>query len=406
MHGLSAHNATNGTDADFLWGVNIGGWLILESWMNKDMFEGTSAVDQWTFDSRTDRDPLPLLRNHWKTWFTEEDVINIKKWGFNALRIPIGYWAFNTLGAPYKKDQQQHHLDEAIRWSRTHGLKVWVVHHGVPGSQNGFDNSGHKGSVHWLDENYQSSINILSQMASKYGSGNFSDVVVGLELANEPISWKLDDGTGNEFDQIKKWTRDAYAAVRKASTNHKLRIIMHDAFKGPSEWTDVGGNINEGTNVKKAPFGIDTHLYQNQESSDSELSNEQHIQKACQYSKTSLLPQSPSQNLPVYVGEFSFANNICVWPSGKTAGQNSCNGEPGCQCANEVDPGQYAPYTRDAVRKWNEAQYLTYHKHAQGTFVWAYKGPGEWGLKNAMAAGTLPNPISDLSKYKYPNICG
>ena len=53
--------------------------------MNSDMFKNTSAYDQWTFDSRTDVDPVPLLEQHWSSWFTEQDVIQIKNWGFNAL---------------------------------------------------------------------------------------------------------------------------------------------------------------------------------------------------------------------------------------------------------------------------------------------------------------------------------
>ena len=80
----SSGNATNGTNSDFLYGVNIGGWLILESWMNQDIFKNTSAYDQWSFDTQKNVDPLPELKRHWSSWFTEQDVVQIKKWGFNA----------------------------------------------------------------------------------------------------------------------------------------------------------------------------------------------------------------------------------------------------------------------------------------------------------------------------------
>ena len=284
-------------------------------------------------------------------------------------------------------------------------MKVLVDHHGVPGSQNGFDNSGHNGSVKWQDgPNYQNSIDILRTMAKKYGSKEYADVVFGIELVNEPISWTLDNGEGNNFDKMQTWAKEAYSVVKNASTNPHLQVVMHDAFKTPFAWTDVGSKINGKTSLKNAPFAIDTHLYQNQESSDSSLSNEQHISKSCNYSKSSLLPQSKTQNLPVYVGEFSFANNICVYPDGTTTGGYQCS-QNGCQCTNSVDPSDYKSYTTTAVRKLAEAQLLTFQKSAQGFFLWAYKGPGEWGLNNAMAAKTLPNPINDMSQYKFRNIC-
>ena len=69
---------------DFLRGVNIGGWLILEKWMNPDVFTGpfASAVDQWTFDSMPGA--AEALQTHWSTYFTQADVWTIKSYGFNA----------------------------------------------------------------------------------------------------------------------------------------------------------------------------------------------------------------------------------------------------------------------------------------------------------------------------------
>jgi glucan 1,3-beta-glucosidase len=54
--------------------VNLGGWLVLEKWMDSGAFTGafSSAIDQWTFDS------LPgaaaALEAHWSTFITEEDI--------------------------------------------------------------------------------------------------------------------------------------------------------------------------------------------------------------------------------------------------------------------------------------------------------------------------------------------
>lgn len=69
---------------EFLRGVNIGGWLVLEKWMNGDVFTGAGAgaADQWTFDS-TDGAAQALDR-HWASWFTEADVQSLKSYGINA----------------------------------------------------------------------------------------------------------------------------------------------------------------------------------------------------------------------------------------------------------------------------------------------------------------------------------
>ena len=75
----------------------------------------------------------------------------------NHVRLPIGYWAFETsAGEPYIKGQLPY-LRKAVSWAQKHGLKVIVdlhgmlrwnhsladltnicTHIGAPGSQNGF----------------------------------------------------------------------------------------------------------------------------------------------------------------------------------------------------------------------------------------------------------------------------
>ena len=68
----------------FIRGVNIGGWLILEKWLNPDVFTGAgaNAVDQWTFDSTSGAQAA--LQNHWSTFFTQADVQSLQSTGINA----------------------------------------------------------------------------------------------------------------------------------------------------------------------------------------------------------------------------------------------------------------------------------------------------------------------------------
>ena len=86
---------------------------------------------------------LSILRNHWDTWVRWEDFNKIKQSGFSIVRIPVGFWAYDTFGTAYVSGAAVY-IDAAIDWSRSLGLKIIIDLHGAPGSQNGFDNSGQR----------------------------------------------------------------------------------------------------------------------------------------------------------------------------------------------------------------------------------------------------------------------
>lgn len=388
----AAASATAVSNAGVLRGVNLGGWLVLEKWMNSDVFEGTDAVDQWTFDS-TDG-AADKLQDHWSSYITEDDIQTLASWGINAVRIPIGYWAYDNSGTPYIKGADAY-LEKAIGWCRNAGITVLVDCHGSPGSQNGFDNSGHSGDVNWQsDDNLNRSITILETIAAKYGSAEYADVVFGIELVNEPISWDQ-----NNFATTKQWAQDAYAAVKKAATNPSLNVIMHDGFMGPSNWEAVGSAVNGDSTLAQSQFWMDTHLYQNQVAADSELTQDQHIAKACNWSTSELLPSSST--LPVIVGEFSAATNICANPDGSTVAGNTCYVD-GCQCSANVAIEDWNQPLIQATRKFVEAELDTFEAHARGWFMWSYKGPGGWALENQVKYGLIGNKVTDR---KYPGQC-
>lgn len=174
------------TPSGLLRGVNVGNWLVIEPWMDdgsllKGKFQGAS--DQWTFDG-LDKDGS-AIKAHWDSWFTEADVQKIKSFGFNALRIPIGYWAIDNSGTPYHKGAADY-MDKAIGWARNAGMKVMVDCHGSPGSQNGQMHSGRQGNVVWQqDDNLQKSTEILQKMVQKWGTPENADVVFAIEIVSK-----------------------------------------------------------------------------------------------------------------------------------------------------------------------------------------------------------------------------
>ncbi|KAI9746475.1 MAG: hypothetical protein M1818_000188 [Claussenomyces sp. TS43310] len=373
----------------FLRGVNLGGWLVLESWMNGDLFTDSfaSATDQWSFDSISGA--KAALETHWSTFFTEDDVKTIAATGINALRIPIGYWAYDVAdGEPYIQGADVY-LEQAIGWARDNNMYVWVDLHGSPGSQNGFDNSGHAGNVEWQqDDNLQRSISVLKTIATKYGALEYSDVVVGIEMVNEPISWD-----NNVFSVSQNWAQEAYAAVKTASASEKLVIVMHDGFEGPVSWTTVAEGLTAGRR-----FGVDTHLYQLYSDSDNQLTQAQHITEACGWAAELA---TANAIMPVYAGEWSAATNICVNPDGSTIAGTSCS-TAGCQCQS-ADFSSWNDGMIEQVRRFVEAQLDVFESSSSGYFMWAAKGPGGWGFLNGIGNGAIPNPVTSR---KYPGQCG
>lgn len=374
-----------------MYGANAGGHLIVEKWMTPDLFQGTNATDQWTLD-QTDG-AQAKLKKHWDTYYTKQDFAAMKKWGLNAVRIPIGFWAYDNKGTPYQSGADVY-LERMIGWCRELGLWVLVDCHGSPGSQNGFDNSGRSGDARWqTGDNLDRSVSVLETMAKKYGSKKYSDVVYGLQLVNEPISWN-----GNKLEVTQEWTKKAYQKVRDAAENKDLMIVMHDGFMTPSKWVHVGKKIiGDRRTMTTAGFAVDTHLYQNQEQEDKYLTQTEHIAKACNWTTTKLLPQN-NGSLPVLVGEFSAATDICANPDGSTVAGSTCSTD-GCQCANNVDIKSWNQPLKDATRKFFEAELEAFEKGAQGWFIWSWKGPGGWGMENLVREGIVGQGVKDR-KFK------
>lgn len=116
-------------------GVNLGGWFVLEPWITPSIFNEWSdnqiVKDEYTYTQVLGKaEASRRLGNHWNTWITESDFIQIRNAGLNHVRIPIGYWAVAPIdGDPYVQGQLPV-LDQAIGWARSAGLKVMIDLHG------------------------------------------------------------------------------------------------------------------------------------------------------------------------------------------------------------------------------------------------------------------------------------
>lgn len=225
----------------FLRGVNLGGWLVLEKWMTPSLFEGSSAVDEFTFMQASGA--KEKLDKHRREFIREEDFKWLSRNKINAVRIPIGYWIFDG-DRPYEAGIT--YLDWAIEMAGKYNIYVLIDLHGAKGSQNGHDNSGRVGTSEWFKVGgYRlQTIDVLEKLALRYKD---KECVWGIELLNEP---KI----GLFHFKLRKFYKEAYARLCKVA-RPGTRIIFHDAFTPRL----LSGAIKMNTNY---PVVMDIHWYQ------------------------------------------------------------------------------------------------------------------------------------------------
>lgn len=374
-------------------GVNLGGWFVLEPFINPSIFEqntdnGNVTVDEYHLCKALGKDACyELLLEHWDTWISEADIANISDLGLNMVRIPIGYWAFETLESdPYVQGQTKY-LDRALEWCRKYNIKVWIDLHGAPGSQNGFDNSGLRDQIEFQEgNNVEITLNVLSQILENYGGSKWDDVIIGIELLNEPLGSALD------MNKLIEFFNKGYEIVKKSLLP---KVIIHDAFEQMGFWNNY---FNDSKTV------IDHHHYDVFAPELVGKTIDEHIETACSWGKDG----AKESHINV-VGEWSGALTDCTkWLNGAGRGARYSGIFEGSTYVGSCE--QYESYDswpqsfKEDTRRFIEAQ-LDAYEQAAGWIFWTWKteSSAEWDLSKLVVDEIFPSPLDDR---KYGNQCG
>ncbi|HEX7655127.1 MAG TPA: cellulase family glycosylhydrolase [Verrucomicrobiae bacterium] len=328
-------------------GVNLGGWLVLEKWMVGEVFQGTTASDEYTLCQMLGDQAQSRLEKHRQTFITAEDFRWIKACGLNAVRLPVGYWA---LEAPQPYVACGPYIDFALAQCQQLGLKLLLDLHGAPGSQNGWDHSGRGGAVEWPNDpkNIAGTLQVLEDFARHFGQ---HPALYGIELLNEPRDVV-------PLPILQEFYLAAYARLRPL-VSPGVAIVMHDSFRslawkgfmhGP-EWQNVI---------------LDTHLYQ---CFDPRSKARNAMEQICfAQDRQAMLAEMQATELPALVGEWSLSlPNKATKP--------------------------LSEFQRDALlRSYAGAQLLNYES-TRGWFFWSYKMHGEtpWNFRHCVERGWLPS---------------
>lgn len=336
--------ARNGQRA--LAGVNLGGWLVLEKWMTPSLFEGTDAVDEFTFCQRMTARQRKQLRQFRNKFITLKDFEWLAERGIEAVRIPVGYWVFGDKSDDAPFEPTIEYLDKAFEWAKATGLQVLISLHGAPGSQNGQDHSGRVGSIDWHTDqaNVDQTIAVARQLAERYKS---SKQLLGISMLNEPthqIKPRI----------LRRYYRQAYKELRE---EHGRRpwVVFSDGFR-PQRWRWT----------LRWPFHrgvlMDTHQYRIFTETDKEMSAERHLLET-----VSMLPRvirAMRRHHRIIVGEWSAALD-----------DRSFKGK-----SLEERQGIYRAYTLAQMRVYDQTD---------AWFYWSYKieGGGPWSFRDAYDKG-------------------
>eukprot|EP00913_Durusdinium_trenchii_P010512 g9857.t1 len=174
-------------------GVNLGGWLLLEPGPSHELFQQFGARNshcEWQLlhQMRNKLGPqraAEVLEAHRSTFVTEEDFQQIKSYGFNAVRIPFGYW---IVTGPSNGDlyvgPALDILDRALAWCKHLGLQVLLDLHGAPGGESGETPCGREmKDWRWERWRFEESLEALKIIAERYKG---HPAVSGIAVCNEP----------------------------------------------------------------------------------------------------------------------------------------------------------------------------------------------------------------------------
>lgn len=380
-------------------GVNIGGWLVLEPWITPSIFQAylisEGIVDEYTLGEKLGSDAAQSVLNaHWSSWATLADFQKIANSGFNLVRIPIGFWAYDNADTPYSQGAAAY-LDDAIGWARQVGVKVLIDLHGAPGSQNGFDNSGHRiPSPQWqqVDPSGTRTLRVLNTIQSKYGDSSYDDVIAGIELINEPLSSELN------FDELKQFERDGYNQQREYSDSRV--VVIQDGFVSPSSYNNwLTPSDNNSVNV-----ALDHHEYQVFTDELVAMQPWQHRQQVCNNAGSYSGADKWS-----FVGEWTAAMTDCAAAlNGYGIGARYDGTYPNstyvgsCENINFIDT--WDQQLKDDTRGYIEAQMETFESSTNGWIFWNFKteASAEWDAFRLIDAGVFPQP---LNNRQYSAIC-
>jgi len=304
-------------------GVNLGSWLVLESWMSPAPWStcncSTTAYPgsyllETCLKSLSCNQRQQAMNAHWSSFIVENDFVAMSSVGINLVRLPVGWWhIYDAQGGvnnvqlknPVSPTDYQFgglaYIDLAFKWGQKYGIGILLSMHAAPGSQGGTDNSSPpdtSGNHYWdqYANNQAATVDAISLYAQRYGA---HPALWGISLLNEPRG---------SVSVLQQYYLNAYAAVRKYTTKAVVLnpLIVPAQLANETVWTSFMKSNIAYTNIY-----YDLHFYScfggPADSTNSTLAinyvNSTRVQQIA-----SFYAAQPGKKL--IIGEWSGANNF------------------------------------------------------------------------------------------------
>ncbi|KAJ7118502.1 glycoside hydrolase family 5 protein [Mycena crocata] len=242
---------------DHVYGVNLGGWFVLEPFISPALFQAyPAAQDEWTLSTlmRADGDGTleKKLEEHYATFITEEDIAQIAGAGLNWVRVPIPFWAISTwsdvgsdgtaaVKEPFLEGVCWKYIVRLFGWARKYGIRVNLDLHTVPGSQNGYNHSGKGGAggqVNFLNgvmgvANAQRALDYIRIIAEFIAQPEYAEVVQMFGIVNEAHLTTIGR------PQLTSFYLQAHNMIREITGFGEGKgpyMSIHDGFDGVASW--------------------------------------------------------------------------------------------------------------------------------------------------------------------------
>lgn len=179
---------------------------------------------------------------------------------------------------------------------------------GAQRSQNGYDNSGQfLTTPGWTTgDSVSATESVLGMIADKYAAPSYQDVVVAIELLNEPLMNELVGGEG----ATRSYYQNGFGTVRSVSSTS---VVIHDGFQNAAHWNGFLTGQGAGGAI------LDHHEYQCFSNADIALSAQEHIGAVCSRAQS----WGEGQDKFLIVGEWSSAMTDCAPALVRTGPVNS-----------------------------------------------------------------------------------
>ena len=232
-------------------------------------------------------------------------------------------------------------------------------------------------------------LGVITMIGRYFAQREFHDVVVGINLINEPLL--------TDLALLRPFYEKAYQMIKGKSENENLSITISDGFYPLDTWN----KFMQPPKFQKV--FLDTHIYHVFDYGLLRLTKDQHVKFNCEHHKPRI--ERSDKNLWTYVGEWSLATTDCTkWLNGQGRGARYDgtfnNTTPIGSCALEDEHEKWTPEYKQWMRRFVEIQMDSYEA-GSGWFFWNFKAEKSphWNYMLGVREGWIPrNPSNRTHK--------